>query len=167
MNATKLGSSFYSGSSKNWNINDHFTSANRYSWIDPSTGTNLLSSASIKANGEAWTVNRLNEVNAGSSIWNPAAATVMPLVDWAVEDGSFLRVNNITIGYTLPKLLVNKLNIQNIRIYVTGYNLHCFTKYSGTDPEVDCCTSTPMTPGIDYAAYPKSRSFVGGINVTF
>lgn len=36
-----------------------------------------------------------------------------------------------------------------------------------TDPEVDCCTSTPMTPGIDYAAYPKSRSFVGGINVTF
>ena len=83
------------------------------------------------------------------------------------RNGSFLRVNNITIGYTLPKLLVNKLNIQNIRIYVTGYNLHCFTKYSGTDPEVDCCTSTPMTPGIDYAAYPKSRSFVGGINVTF
>ena len=167
VNATKLGSSFYSGSSKNWNINDHFTSTNRYSWIDPSTGTNLLSSASIKANGEAWTINRLNEVNTGSSIWNPAAATVMPLVDWAVEDGSFLRVNNITIGYTLPKLLVSKLNIQNIRIYVTGYNLHCFTKYSGTDPEVDCCTSTPMTPGIDYAAYPKSRSFVGGINVTF
>ena len=167
VNATKLGSSFYSGSSKNWNINDHFTSANRYSWIDPSTGTNLLSSASIKANGEAWTINRLNEVNTGSSIWNPAAATVMPLVDWAVEDGSFLRVNNITIGYTLPKLFVSKLNIQNIRIYVTGYNLHCFTKYSGTDPEVDCCTSTPMTPGIDYAAYPKSRSFVGGINVTF
>ena len=92
VNATKLGSSFYSGSSKNWNINDHFTSANRYSWIDPSTGTNLLSSASIKANGEVWTINRLNEVNTGSSIWNPAAATVMPLVDWAVEDLSLIHI---------------------------------------------------------------------------
>lgn len=167
VNATKLGSSFYSGSSKNWNLNDHFTSNDRYSWIDPSTGKNLLSSASIKENGEAWTINRLNEVNGNASIWNPAGATAMPLVDWAVENASFLRVNNITIGYTLPKLFVSKLKIQNVRIYATGYNLYCFTNYSGSDPEVDCCTSTPMTPGIDYSAYPKSRSFVGGINVTF
>lgn len=167
VNATKLGSSFYSGTQKNWNINDNFRLANRYSWIDPTDGANLLSSASIKKHGNEWTVNRLNEINAGARIWNPAGATTMPLIDWAVEDGSFLRVNNITIGYTLPKLFVNKLNIQKIRVYVTGYNLYCFTKYKGTDPEVDCCTSTPMTPGIDYAAYPKSRSFVGGINVTF
>lgn len=167
VNATKLGSSFYSGSSKEWNLNDNFTLDKRYSWIDPTTGINLLSSASIKANGEAWTVNRLNEVNSNAGIWNPAGSTVMPLTDWAVEDGSFLRVNNITIGYTLPKAFINRLKMQNVRLYVTGYNLYCFTKYSGSDPEVDCCTSTPMTPGIDYSAYPKSRSFVGGINVTF
>ena len=100
-------------------------------------------------------------------MYNPSSITEMPLLDWAVEDGSFLRVNNISIGYTLPKVFVNKMFMQNVRIYVTGYNLYCFTKYSGADPEVDTRRSTPMTPGVDYSAYPKSRSFVGGINVTF
>jgi hypothetical protein len=167
INATKLGSSFYSGSSKNWNINDNFTIDKRYTWIDPATGNSLLSSSSIKTLGAEGVKNRLNELNANASIWNPAAATVMPLIDWAVEDGSFLRVNNISIGYTLPKNLVQKMLMQNVRLYVTGYNLYCFTKYKGADPEVDSATSTPMTPGVDYSAYPKSRSFVGGINVTF
>ena len=166
VNATKLGSSFYSGSSKNWNINDHFTSANRYSWIDPSTGTNLLSSASIKANGEAWTINRLNEVNTGSSIWNPAAATVMPLVDWAVEDGSYLKLSNITLGYTFPKKIVNKIGLSKLRLYATGNNLLTWTKYTGYDPEVSTM-SNAMTPGVDFGAYPRSRSFVFGVNVAF
>ena len=63
---------------------------------------------------------------------------------------------------------VNKCYMQNVRIYFTGYNLLCFTNYSGYDPEVDTSSKkNPMTPGIDYAAYPKSRTFVGGINVTF
>ena len=58
--------------------------------------------------------------------------------------------------------------IENVRIYGTGYNLLCFTKYSGFDPEVDTSSKkNPMTPGVDYAAYPKSRSYVLGINVTF
>ena len=58
--------------------------------------------------------------------------------------------------------------IENVRIYLTGYNLFCFTKYSGADPEVDTSSKkNAMCPGVDYAAYPKSRSFVGGINVTF
>lgn len=57
---------------------------------------------------------------------------------------------------------------QRIRIYATGYNLYCLTNYSGADPEVDTTSKkNPMNPGVDYAAYPKSRSFVGGINVTF
>ena len=167
INATKLGSSFYSGSSKDWNLNDNFTLAKRYTWIDPSNGTSLLSSSSIKTNGSTYTINRLNELNANAGIWNPAGSTIMPLTDWAVENGSFLRVNNITIGYSVPKSLVKKFQMQNIRVYVTGYNLYCFTKYTGTDPEVDSRSSNPMTPGVDYASYPKSRSFVGGINVTF
>ena len=55
----------------------------------------------------------------------------------------------------------------NLRIYVTGNNLYCWTKYTGVDPEVSTRRSTPLTPGVDYSAYPKSRSFVAGINVTF
>jgi len=167
VNATKLGSGYYNDTKKGWNLNDNFTLAKRYSWIDPTTGENMLKSSYIKSNGLDYTINRLNEVNAGASMYNPGSITEMPLLDWAVEDGSFLRVNNISIGYTLPKAFVNKIFMQNVRIYVTGYNLYCFTKYSGADPEVDTRRSTPMTPGVDYSAYPKSRSFVGGINVTF
>ena len=167
VNATKLGSSYYNDTKKGWNLNDNFTLAKRYSWIDPSTGENMLKSSYIKSNGLDYTINRLNEINAGASMYNPGSITEMPLLDWALEDGSFLRVNNISIGYTLPKVFVNKMFMQNVRIYVTGYNLYCFTKYSGADPEVDTRRSTPMTPGVDYSAYPKSRSFVGGINVTF
>ncbi|MEQ3140088.1 TonB-dependent receptor [Bacteroides ovatus] len=171
INATWLRSSFYSGSSKGWNVNSDFSQSKRYTWIDPSSGESLLNSSTLKAlykaGGEEAILARFGELNAGKTLWNPGSVTSMPLIDQAVENGSFLRINNVTLGYTLPKVWVNKAKIQNVRIYVTGYNLYCFTKYSGVDPEVDCCTSTPMTPGIDYAAYPRSRSFVGGINVTF
>ncbi len=167
VNATKLGSSYYNDTKKGWNVNNEFKLGKRYSWIDPSTGESMLSKNYITANGIDNTLARLNEVNAGASIFNPGSINSMPLLDWAVEDGSFLRVNNISLGYTLPKAWANKVFMQNVRIYVTGYNLYCFTKYSGADPEVDTRRSTPMTPGVDYSAYPKSRSFVGGINITF
>ena len=58
--------------------------------------------------------------------------------------------------------------ISSIRLYFTAHNLYCFTSYSGYDPEVDTSSKrNAMCPGIDYAAYPKSRTFVGGVNITF
>ena len=68
MNATKLGSSYYNDTKKGWNLNDNFTLAKRYSWIDPSTGENMLKSSYIKSNGLDYTINRLNEINAGASM---------------------------------------------------------------------------------------------------
>ena len=85
---------------------------------------------------------------------------------WAIEDGSFLRINNVTLGYTLPPLKLEWLKISKLRFYVTGNNLHIFTKYTGYDPEVSVASS-PLTPGLDYSAYPKSRSFIFGLNATF
>lgn len=172
VNATKLATSFFAGTSYGYNLNEDFCSGKRYTWIDPTTGYNLGKSISSDAlayyGGEAGIISRLNQINANASIYNPVAVTQMQLTDYAVENASFLRVNNITIGYSLPKLWIRKCYMQNVRIYVTGYNLFCLTNYSGTDPEVDTSSKrNPMTPGIDYAAYPKSRSFVGGINVTF
>ena len=172
VNATKLATSFFAGTSYGYNLNEDFSSGKRYTWIDPTTGYNLGKSISSYAlayyGGEAGIISRLNQINANASIYNPVAVTQMQLTDYAVENASFLRVNNITIGYSLPKSWIRKCYMQNVRIYVTGYNLFCLTNYSGTDPEVDTSSKrNPMTPGIDYAAYPKSRSFVGGINVTF
>jgi TonB-linked SusC/RagA family outer membrane protein len=108
----------------------------------------------------------LKSVNAGKTMWNPAVGSAI-FSDWAVEDASFLRMQSATVGYTLPEDLTKKIHIRKLRLYVTGTNLFCLTKYSGYDPEVDTRRSTPLTPGVDYSAYPKSIGFVAGINLTF
>lgn len=84
-----------------------------------------------------------------------------------VEDGSFLRINNITLGYTLPKKLLNKIFVKNLRVYTSIYNLHTFTSYTGYDPEVNTNPNSGLTPGIDWGAYPRALSFVFGANLTF
>lgn len=85
---------------------------------------------------------------------------------WAVEDGSFLKLSNITLGYTFPKKIIEKIGISKLRLYATGSNLLTWTKYSGFDPEVSTM-GNGLTPGVDFGAYPKSRSFVFGINLAF
>ena len=172
VNATKLGLSFYHNTSTGYNLIDDLKLANRYTWVDPTTGLNLGKISSSNTldyyGGAEGIASRLNELNAGRASFSPCAMTKMWLNDYAVENASFLRIQNITIGYTLPKQWVRKAFMENVRIYLTGYNLFCFTPYSGADPEVDCSgKKNAMTPGVDYAAYPKSRSFVAGINVSF
>jgi TonB-linked SusC/RagA family outer membrane protein len=110
----------------------------------------------------------LRKLNAAATIWRPiTSAGSFYTHSWAIEDGGFVRLNNITIGYTLPKSLTAKAKIQSLRIYVTGNNLKVFTNYSGYDPEVDTRHSTHVTPSVDYSAFPRSRSFIFGVNLTF
>jgi TonB-linked SusC/RagA family outer membrane protein len=104
------------------------------------------------------------QVNANATIWSPVRGNYF-LHSYAVEDGSFLRINNITLGYSLPKALVSRAKVQTLRFYVTLNNLYTFTKYSGYDPEVNTRRSTPLTPNVDYAAYPRSRAFLFGLNL--
>ncbi len=85
---------------------------------------------------------------------------------WAVEDGSFLKLSNVTLGYNFPKQMISKIGLSKLRLYATGNNLLTWTKYSGFDPEVSTM-GNGLTPGVDFGAYPKSRSFVFGINVAF
>ena len=136
---------------------------------------NLLTSANVENRwtnidwntGEEITdPDMLNEINAGTTMWNPGVNKAI-FSDWAVEDGSFLRLQSATIGYTLPQKWTMKIKMQKLRVYVTGTNLFCLTKYSGYDPEVDTRRKTPLTPGVDCSAYPKSTGFVVGVNVTF
>lgn len=108
----------------------------------------------------------LAQMNATTTMWSPLTDRMI-LSDWAVEDGSFLRLNTLTVGYTMPKALLKKVKIENLRFYVTGYNLFCLTNYSGYDPEVSSIRKTELTPGVDYSAYPKSRQFTIGLNLNF
>lgn len=85
------------------------------------------------------------------------------------EDGSFLRIKNITLGYTFPKALLNKAKIENLRVYVNIQNLYTFTKYTGYDPEVGASTqdSTGLTYGLDNGRYPSPAMYSFGLNITF
>jgi len=158
-NANNLDYSAYLLTRKNQNLAGFMNLDNRFTTIDPATGNNIYYGKN--ANPEL-----LKQLNQGKTMWHPLMTTTT-LHSWAIEDGSFLRLNNLTIGYTLPRSLTKKWLIESLRIYATGYNLHCWTSYSGPDPEVSTRNSTPFTPGVDYSAYPKARTFVGGINITF
>lgn len=158
-NANKIDFTNFLASRRYQNLVADMSLLNRFTTIDPITGYNV-------ATGSYADPERLAEINKNATIWHPLM-TVTPLHSWAIEDGSFLRLNTLTLGYTLPKNIVKKMGIGKIRAYITGYNIFVITNYSGFDPEVDTRRSPPVTPGVDYSAYPKSRSFVGGLNVTF
>ena len=122
--------------------------------VDTETGLRVTDAETLKA------------LNIDATIWSPAIYK-QTFHSWAVEDGSFLRLNNLTIGYTFPKEWVTAAHLQNLRVYASGNNLLLLTKYSGYDPEVDTRRKTPLTPGVDYSAYPKSISYNLGVNITF
>lgn len=88
-----------------------------------------------------------------------------------IEDGSYLRLNTLTLGYTLPKSLMSKAGISNIRLYGSIYNLLTITGYSGLDPEVNADPShnnaVYPTTGLDFGTYPRARSFVFGLSLSF
>jgi hypothetical protein len=112
----------------------------------------------------------LNALNKGAKYWIPlvgSSATSFTPQSWAVEDASFIRINNITVGYTLPAAAIKAMKLTRVRVYGTVNNVAVITGYSGYDPEVNTRRDTPVTPGVDYSAYPRSRSFIVGLNVTF
>lgn len=134
------------------NMLDIMSEGNR--WTNLDANGNLVNDAALLA-----------EMNANTTMWSPYTNYV--LSDWAVEDGSFLRLSTLTLGYTLPQNLTKKVGINNLRFYATCYNVFCLTGYSGFDPEVSTRNKTALTPGVDYSAYPKSRQFVIGLNLNF
>lgn len=107
----------------------------------------------------------LAEFNKNATMWNPTSIGRPICMSYAVEDGSFLRLNSVTLGYTLPKNLTKKVALNKVRFYVSGSNLFTLTGYSGYDPEVNIATG--LTPNIDYDRYPRSRTYTFGAQLTF
>ncbi len=124
------------------NMNNYKGALNRWkSETDPGSGTNV----------------RANRVSKGQ---NGITST------WHVEDGSYLRVKNITLGYSLPKSCIKKAFISNARVYLSMQNPFTFTSYQGYNPEVSN-RSDVTTNGEDYGVYPLARTTSLGINLTF
>src|SRR5690606_31060370 len=83
-----------------------------------------------------------------------------------LEDGSYLRLKTVSLGYTLPKNMVKAIHVKNMRLFASAQNLLTFTKYTGLDPEVSVYHSI-LTQGFDYSAYPQARTIAFGLNATF
>ena len=134
---------------------------NRFTLIDPATGK------------EATDLVRLAELNPGQYgddiMWNISQNNKTAISDhssYYIEDGSYLRFSTITLGYTFPKAWIQNLKLNNARVYCTLNNIATITGYSGYDPEVSA-EGGALTPGIDNSSYPRSKSWVVGVNLTF
>ncbi|MUP37760.1 SusC/RagA family TonB-linked outer membrane protein [Labilibaculum euxinus] len=137
---------------------------NSYSYLNRETGEVVTDLQTLKT---------MNEGNNKKELWSPYSfgnAVVLPH-SWAVEDGSFLRLQNITLGYTLPEAISQRVSCSRFRVYCTVNNLWTWTNYTGYDPEVSSpvrsSSTSGLTPGVDYSSYPKSLSWTFGVNVTF
>lgn len=133
----------------------------RYTLIDPNTGqvsTNLSRLAQLNP----------NQYNP-RQIWSLSPDNVIAISDannYYLENGSYLRLSTITLGYTLPAKWANRIKMKRARLYCTLDNVYTFTGYKGYDPEVSA-TSSVLQPGIDDSAYPRVKSVVFGLNVSF
>lgn len=136
------------------NLSTQMADGVRWTNLDPSTGLFVTDPAQLTA------------LNANTTMWSPYMNRFV-FSDWAVEDGSFLRCNTLTLGYSAPESIISKIGASKLRFYVTANNVFIITNYSGLDPEVSTRRRTPLTPGVDYSPFPRSRQFVFGLNLNF
>lgn len=115
---------------------------------------NGLTSVLSPIMADAWTTS-----NPEGSIPNPKNTVNYYASDRFLESGAYLRLKNLQLGYTLPRSVLDKIKLQNCRIYFQASNLFTITKYKGYDPEV--------SSGVDYGNYPQSRTFIFGLNITY
>lgn len=141
------------------------TTTNKYSYRNMSTD---VEGCWTYLNGEGGIASpeEMAQINANATIWSPIMARYV-FHSWAVEDGSFLRLQQLTLGYTLPSKWTDKIKLSKVRVYASANNLFCWTKYSGFDPEVSVRRATSATPSVDYSAYPRSTAFAFGLDVDF
>src|SRR5690606_33271586 len=83
-----------------------------------------------------------------------------------LENGSYIRLKTVSLGYSLPARLIKPLSLSNLTVHVSGQNLFTITDYTGMDPETSVRHSV-LTPGFDYSAYPQARTITFGINAEF
>lgn len=141
-----------------WSVGNDILNANRMVFENPSGKRHLNMFADY--------TNRWTEENPSSDIPRAAATGSDQYCSLYVEDGSFLRLKTITLGYNIPESLSRRLHTTSARVYVSADNVITFTSYSGNDPEVSTRHSV-LTPGFDWSPYPRSRSYTFGLNITF
>jgi len=146
----------------NWKYGNDIYNKNYFAGLNPNEFSNKYGLARNR-----WTTNNINtkQHSVRGRVLNEGFATNSDYV----EDGSFLRLQNITLGYKLPLDVIKKVGLSSLRLYVAADNLYVWTNYSGYDPDVSVAfgQNAGLTQGVDFDAYPKARSFRFGIKTTF
>lgn len=143
----------YTAPMSNSNLLKEATNVAIVGLIDPA-GSNDIEN--VYVTNPSATINRITVYSANSN---------NRMSDLYVESGSYLRVKNISLGYTMPKNLLKKINVDNVRFYINIQNPFTFTKYKGYDPEVGAYNYSVISRGIDYARYPSQRIYTLGVNI--
>lgn len=165
---------FFSGSYGNDALN-----LTRMRIEDPRQNSNILRSSLnyakvdvIDPNLPADDFRNLHVVNPGSTTMpalqrTDANANYTRVSDLLVEDASYIRLQNISIGYTFPRNWMRKIYLQNLRVYFSAQNVYTWSKYKGLDPEVGAMYGDALMTGVDYGRYPSPRIYTFGLNVSF
>ena len=143
-----------------------------------SQGGKVFNAVSLQTQGEYGLY--LNQLAKVSNYWTPANPNSdipaprssfgnnnLVMSDRFLENASYLRIQNVRLGYTLPQRIAGKAKFSRLMVYISGQNLHVFTKYSGLDPEVGSLNQNPTLSNIDYGRYPTPRLLTAGLNAEF
>lgn len=146
---------------------------------DPRNNSNILRSSLnyariglIDPNGPADDFRNLHVINPDETIMpavqrSNANNNFTQVSDRFIEDGSYIRLQNISLGYTFPRQWMRKIYLENVRVYMNIQNVHTWTKYKGLDPEVGAMYGDALMTGLDYGRYPSPRIYTFGLNVSF
>lgn len=121
----------------------------------------------VSLNASATLLNRYSAANPNGTIARATNSPVPQVTDRYIEDGSYAKLKNISLGYNFPATISSKLRAKQLRVYVSAQNLLTVTNYTGYNPEVNFYDNDNTKQGIDYGIYPSTRTFLAGINITF
>ncbi|MBO9202470.1 MULTISPECIES: SusC/RagA family TonB-linked outer membrane protein [Niastella] len=121
----------------------------------------------ISLNASAALLNRYSTTNPNGTIARATNSPVPQVTDRYIEDGSYAKLKNITLGYNFPATISSKVRAKQLRVYVSAQNLITLTHYTGYNPEVNFYDNDNTKQGIDYGIYPATRTFLAGVNITF
>jgi TonB-linked SusC/RagA family outer membrane protein len=127
---------------------------------------NVLELGTGYTNASTTLLNRWTPTNTNTDVHSAFQDPAPTISDRFIENGSYLRLKSLSLGYTIPTSVVSKSPIKKIRIYITAQNLITWTKYTGYDPEVSSNEQSAITSGVDNGAYPNSKSIIAGLGIT-
>ncbi|MFT3680118.1 MAG: TonB-dependent receptor [Ferruginibacter sp.] len=126
-----------------------------------------LERTTLSTNAPKELVNRWSATNPNGTLPKATNAPVAQVTDRYIEDASYLKLKNVSLGYSFSKGVLSKLHAKQLRLYVSAQNLFTVTKYTGLDPEANFYDQDNLRQGVDYGAYPASRTFIVGANISF